>query len=144
MNNGACEDIDECSHESDICNGGRECINTFGGFRCDCPPGYNINPDTENCEDIDECQNPYTVCGQDSECQNSLGSYRCVCKSGFRKSTNNTSNNNNNSVDRCVDINECTTIPDICQQKCANMWGSYRCHCRPGNFFVKSTSQKSS
>lgn len=50
--------------------------------------------------------------------------FRCICKHGFRKSGNNT--------DRCVDIDECSTISNICQQRCANMWGSYRCHCRPG------------
>ena len=56
--------------------GGRVCTNTFGGFRCDCPSGYSIDPKSGICQDVDECKNPYTVCGLDSECQNSLGSYR--------------------------------------------------------------------
>ena len=56
--------------------GGRICTNTFGGFRCDCPSGYSVDPKSGICQDVDECKNPYTVCGLDSECQNSLGSYR--------------------------------------------------------------------
>lgn len=52
----------------------------------------------------DECSNPYSVCGLDSVCQNSPGSFRCTCKAGFRR----------NSNDKCVDLNECTTIPGRC------------------------------
>jgi fibulin 1/2 len=126
----ACEDIDECSHTSDLCNGGRICINIIGSFRCDCPSGYKVAQVSGYCEDIDECSNPYTVCGLDSECQNSPGSYRCICKSGFIRSSSGSGSGSVN--DRCVDINECTSISGICQQKCTNLWGSFRCHCRPG------------
>lgn len=121
-----CVDVDECTRGTHNCYGGRTCINTMGSFKCACPQGYELSPSTAMCRDIDECANPYTVCGLDSECQNSPGSFRCVCKPGFRRSRD------DDRTSRCVDINECQTIPGICQQRCANMWGSYRCHCQPG------------
>lgn len=118
----SCRDVDECIQDSQrpLCPAGHICTNFIGGFRCDCPSGFKL--EGGNCVDIDECISPFTVCGLDSECQNSPGSYRCTCKSGFRR----------NSEDKCVDINECTAISGICQQRCANMWGSYRCQCHPG------------
>ena len=34
-----CEDIDECSSGAFVCQGGKECINTVGSYRCECQSG---------------------------------------------------------------------------------------------------------
>lgn len=35
--------------------------------------------------------------------------------------------------DDCEDINECSTVPGVCENgKCVNTEGSYRCDCQPG------------
>jgi fibulin 1/2 len=126
-----CEDIDECATGNFACQGGKECLNTVGSYRCECQPGFEVSSTTGQCEDIDECsKSTYSICGLDSECQNSYGSFRCVCKPGFRLRDDSRSKSVVTST--CVDLNECDTIPGICQQRCANLWGSYRCHCRPG------------
>ena len=94
-------------------------------------PGYEFSATTGQCEDIDECtKSGHSTCGIDSECQNSFGSYRCVCKPGFRLRDDSRSRSSVSTA--CIDINECDTIPGICQQRCANLWGSYRCLCKPG------------
>lgn len=41
-------DIDECSTLVGVCRNGR-CINTIGGFSCDCIPGYTPTPDKTRC-----------------------------------------------------------------------------------------------
>ena len=117
-----CTDVDECALGIASCFGGRACINTVGSYRCSCPAGFSLNAASRACEDVDECADAgANTCGIDSECQNSQGSYRCVCKPGFILT---------NGV--CADIDECSEIATICQQRCTNLWGSYRCHCQPG------------
>ncbi|XP_071996626.1 thrombomodulin-like [Engystomops pustulosus] len=82
-----CEDIDDCAANPNICE--HHCTNTIGGFKCGCPPGYEMvesNCDSgENCEsvcmDIDECTNPTTLC--EHGCDNFPGGYMCTCDEGY-------------------------------------------------------------
>ncbi|CAF4285986.1 unnamed protein product, partial [Rotaria sordida] len=55
VNNFTCDDIDECSLNSSLCEDGT-CINLIGSYTCDCTSGYRL--DHQKCIDIDECTGP--------------------------------------------------------------------------------------
>ena len=65
-----------------LCRNGR-CINTRGGFTCQCTEGYKLSFDGQNCEDIDECREG-KVCPPPGLCENSYGSFICTCPDGFK------------------------------------------------------------
>ncbi|XP_074228045.1 von Willebrand factor C and EGF domain-containing protein isoform X2 [Camelus bactrianus] len=110
-------DIDECLSSS--CEG--HCVNTEGGFVCECGPGMQLSADRHSCQDTDECLG--TPCQQ--RCKNSIGSYRCSCRTGFHLHGNRHS---------CVDVNECRRPLErrVCHHSCHNTVGSFLCTCRPG------------
>ncbi|XP_049339341.1 fibrillin-1 isoform X2 [Astyanax mexicanus] len=112
------EDIDECK-EPGICKNG-QCINTDGGFRCECPTGYSLDSSRVNCTDTDECKdgNP---CGNGT-CNNVFGGFECTCDEGFEPGPMMT----------CEDINECSQNPLLCAFRCVNTYGSYECKCPTG------------
>ncbi|XP_002721101.3 von Willebrand factor C and EGF domain-containing protein [Oryctolagus cuniculus] len=112
-----CTDINECL--SSACEG--HCVNTEGGFVCECGPGMQLSADRHSCQDTDECLR--TPCQQ--RCRNSIGSYRCSCRPGFHLHGNRHS---------CVDINECRRSLErrVCHHSCHNTVGSFVCTCRPG------------
>ncbi|NXW83177.1 VWCE protein, partial [Alopecoenas beccarii] len=70
-----CTDINECL--SAACEG--LCVNTEGGFVCECGPGMQLSADRHSCQDTDECL--ATPCQH--RCKNSIGSYRCSCRPGY-------------------------------------------------------------
>ncbi|NXD30440.1 VWCE protein, partial [Spelaeornis formosus] len=70
-----CTDINEC--QSAACEG--TCVNTEGGFTCECGAGRELSADRHSCRDTDECQ--ATPCQH--RCENSVGSYRCSCRPGY-------------------------------------------------------------
>ncbi|KAG9475726.1 hypothetical protein GDO78_003896 [Eleutherodactylus coqui] len=114
-----CIDIDECAASS--CKG--TCLNTEGGYMCDCGPGLKLAADRSTCLDIDECSVHRSICQQ--RCKNIHGSYRCLCGSGFTLQSNGRT---------CTDINECRRpgTSHLCQHFCHNTQGSFFCSCRSG------------
>ena len=40
-------DVDECA-DSEVCAGGK-CVNTDGGFQCECPPDWRLSTDGTYC-----------------------------------------------------------------------------------------------
>ncbi|XP_014734199.1 PREDICTED: von Willebrand factor C and EGF domain-containing protein [Sturnus vulgaris] len=112
-----CTDIDEC--QSAACEG--TCVNTEGGFACECGAGRELSADRRSCRDMDECQ--ATPCQH--RCENSVGSYRCSCRPGYHLHGNRHS---------CIDVDECrrSGTRRSCQHSCHNIPGSFRCSCRPG------------
>nr|XP_003465929.1 von Willebrand factor C and EGF domain-containing protein [Cavia porcellus] len=112
-----CTDIDECLSAS--CEG--RCMNTEGGFVCECGPGMQLAADRHSCQDRNECLG--TPCQQ--KCRNSVGSYQCSCHAGFHLHRDRHS---------CVDVNECRRPQErrVCHHSCHNTVGSFLCTCRPG------------
>ena len=103
-------DIDECSQGLDDCSRFARCVNTEGGYRCVCLPGYQGSGRVctgiiyimgalpcIHCimlcngiflfivflADIDECALGTDDCDFNADCQNVPGSYRCICRAGF-------------------------------------------------------------
>nr|XP_025043419.1 von Willebrand factor C and EGF domain-containing protein [Pelodiscus sinensis] len=106
-----CTDIDECLSAS--CQG--LCVNTEGGFVCECGPGLRLAADRHSCQDTDECL--ATPCQH--RCKNSVGSYRCFCRPGYHLHSNQHS---------CLDVNECRRASERrpCQHACHNGPPGYR------------------
>jgi len=88
-------DVNECLASGD--NGGceQECVNTMGGYRCVCRPGYSLQGDGHTCEDNDECSFDRGGCQQ--LCVNTASGYHCDCEPGYELFDRQT----------CADINEC-------------------------------------
>ncbi|XP_015208062.1 cysteine-rich with EGF-like domain protein 2 [Lepisosteus oculatus] len=120
---GACNDVDECSNETSPCEENQYCLNTEGSFSCkacdracasctkegsdncvSCAPGYNL--EDGKCTDVDECNLPDKVClRENEECTNTQGSYKCFCSNGFEDKdgvcvkTEETENSDSSAID---------------------------------------------
>ena len=150
-NGSDCADMDECgdspitltggiwdtNYEINTCSDNATCTNFAGGYNCTCDVGYH--GDGQDCLDLDECapqlftcdsthcdvmnsqQLNFAQCDLNSVCTNTDGSYSCVCADGFE------SNNTDNSafVGDCLDIDECATGTDLCDDNasCNNTIG---------------------
>ena len=123
----SCNDVNECAKTPNPCNDGSICVNKPGTYQCGCPDGFS-GPDSQgNCNDIDECEkgvNGSPACASKASCANSEGGYQCTCNSGFK----------GNPKDKCHDIDECKTNPNICPgiSECKNNYGGYKCNCPEG------------
>lgn len=115
-----CVDIDEC--QDSPC--AQECINTPGGFQCECWVGYRSSgPKEEGCKDVDECGAAQAPCAQG--CINTDGSFYCSCKKGYAVSGEDST--------QCEDIDECLdSRGSPCDTQCFNSEGSFSCGCLQG------------
>ena len=87
---------------------------------------------------MDECTN-VTINGCSDTCVNTIGSFVCTCPSGYKLDSD-----ERTCIGKCtlseldvdlllhVDINECATLIDDCEQVCTNKNGSYSCSCNNG------------
>jgi cysteine-rich repeat protein len=120
---GSCVDIDECIEMTDNCDASAKCKNTKGSFTCACDPGFSgdgvsckagcgdgtlVAP--EACDD----KNTATMDGCDANCVIEPG-FTCMGAGPMS----------------CVDIDECATNKDNCNDKetCKNTKGSFQCAC---------------
>lgn len=128
-----CVDVDECVL-GEACDPRMECINLSGSYRCGpCPPGFE-QVVGRRCVDVDECdrygsatmcQDPFRVC------HNVEGGFECpVCMTGYTPSVD------DGDAGRCVDVDECQALDDVCDatpsSTCVNLPGTYRCDCVEG------------
>ena len=75
-------EVDECASGNHGCwteGDLTACVDTFRGFACRCPAGWE--GDGHTCKDIDECA--LGISGCDQICINTPGSYRCDCNPGY-------------------------------------------------------------
>ncbi|MCJ8750515.1 hypothetical protein PDJAM_G00270780, partial [Pangasius djambal] len=75
-------DIDECVTGLAECTSPQsECVNTPGGYFCQC--GVGFNRDGHHCIDVDECRLELHSCDGNAVCVNTPGGYECRCKVGY-------------------------------------------------------------
>ena len=102
-----CNDINECTEQTQPCPENANCNNTFGGFECPC-----INSFTGS-----QCDQCPLVCGNgtySTECSS------CVCTSGYTGGMCET------------DINECIPFPCLNNGTCQDLVNNYTCTCIDG------------
>ncbi|CAB3982448.1 sushi, von Willebrand factor type A, EGF and pentraxin domain-containing 1-like [Paramuricea clavata] len=130
-----CIDKDECQLGTHKCRSPAKCINNHGGYKCECPKGYENDPtDIFSCRNKNECLSP-TACDYKTsvKCTDLSPGYKCECKPGFYNEKDNV----------CKDIDECKGghSCDVGKSVCENLEGSYRCNCFPG--YIMSGNGKS-
>lgn len=145
-----CEDIDECTTNSELCGQGR-CINIEGGYQCECPIGYEISANGKDCTDRRDgfchqklfggrCPRQLPEIGialvTKADCCCTMGAAwgdECeICPTrgtlAFEKLCMETGFGVYGQ-----DIDECQTLPNLCNNgQCINAMGSYRCICDRG------------
>ncbi|CAF4537768.1 unnamed protein product, partial [Rotaria socialis] len=86
-NNYTCDDINECAQNSTLCGSSGTCVNTLGGYSCNCSSGYRF--DSSTCVQIDLCRAPnvngvFNVqCNDSQVCNYTNGTYSCDCSPVF-------------------------------------------------------------
>ncbi|KAM9778703.1 thrombomodulin-like [Syngnathus typhle] len=150
----SCVDINDCSDERQCPGEHFRCVNTVGGFKCECEVGFKMMSGL--CVDQNECGS--APC--EHMCENNLGSYKCSCYDGYKVDPLDTSKcelhcgkeeciaecdpndkyqcycpdgyiaeeREDHTV--CIDIDECGD--NYCDHGCKNTYGSYVCSCRKG------------
>ncbi|EPB80332.1 calcium binding EGF domain protein [Ancylostoma ceylanicum] len=75
------KNIDECAQGIQHCGPHAKCINTVGGYECECLPGFERIAEGAGCTDVDECF--LSMCHPAARCANLVGSFSCSCPDGF-------------------------------------------------------------
>ncbi|XP_059161297.1 uncharacterized protein LOC131944591 [Physella acuta] len=118
-NNGACEDVNECSSPTtNKCT--QLCENTVGGYSCSCYLGFTYNITDNTCSDINECEVGTARCEQ--ICANTAGSYRCSCSADLKLLPDGFT---------CRATIPCTT-KTTCSYQCATINDTETCLCPKG------------
>ncbi|OPJ58973.1 thrombomodulin [Patagioenas fasciata monilis] len=147
----SCKDIDDCAVSPQLCE--QVCVNTEGGFECQCFRGYKMLDG--HCRPISHCYQ--APC--DQKCEEVPDGYRCGCSPGYIVDPREPSHcvlhcnrsqcpaqcdphslscecpegfvlDDAESEKICVDINECDM--NYCQHDCVNHPGGYECRCHAG------------
>ncbi|XP_026730463.1 fibrillin-1 [Trichoplusia ni] len=146
---GQCEDVNECTNGQANCAAVEICINTEGGFRCECPPNWRLDEVRHRCVRIKNNGKFPTGYGNQptyptvplkpvvhtpvitfdpeiTQIEDRGSVFRCPA--GYSLGDDNT----------CVDVNECITGEAKCgpQQICANLPGGYSCNCPSGHRLI--------
>ncbi|XP_064136880.1 adhesion G protein-coupled receptor E5 isoform X5 [Loxodonta africana] len=85
-----CQDVNECSLKQNPCHNTTHCLNTVGGYKCRCRPGWKPIPGSPNgpnntiCEDVNECSLKQNPCHNTTHCLNTVGGYKCRCRPGWK------------------------------------------------------------
>ncbi|CAH2243695.1 jg8755 [Pararge aegeria aegeria] len=126
--NSLCEDIDECTEGTHLCDLYQNCLNTNGSHECHCIKGFELDPKTRACTDINECATDLNNCIPETQrCDNTVGSFLCIrflsCGTGYTL---------HHSTSTCEDIDECALGIHNCaragpEYQCLNLPGSFRC-----------------
>lgn len=156
----SCVDVNECEEDNPCTGEGEECINTQGGYSCECR--YDFVEEDGKCINISICDK----C-EHMDCRKDNGVYKCFCKKGYRVTDKDptkceidcnerdcpatciqNTDPNRKDLDHCLcpegyvrdtrdnttictDINECDS-QQMCDHKCENTFGGYRCLCNEG------------
>ena len=120
-----CENVNECEQED---HGGcqHQCIDSHGSFHCHCAEGFRLDDNQRDCVDSNECLRSNGGCQPDaiSVCINEAPGHRCECSNDLWTLAE--------DERTCVDVDECETEPNPCQQICENTQPGYRCSCESG------------
>ncbi|XP_076017102.1 uncharacterized protein cd93 [Genypterus blacodes] len=106
--------------DCDFKNGGcaHECTEAFGGPRCSCQKGYDLDEDGFSCKIKDDCGE--LAC--EHRCVKAQSGPSCGCPEGFQLAADQRS---------CIDVDDCRS--DACgDHACLNTRGSYSCVCKEG------------
>ncbi|KAJ8890121.1 hypothetical protein PR048_009628 [Dryococelus australis] len=158
LQDGSCQDVNECVESHHVCGYGAECINKAGSYECVCPRGYSgdpyhgvCSPDQVRCIADADCS-PNEKCVQPGE---------CVCPAPFFSDTTD-SNKCKSPCERfpcginaectpsdppkcmcltgykgdpmhgCIDVDECADNPCAYGAHCINEKGGFKCVCAHG------------
>ncbi|CAH1775918.1 unnamed protein product [Owenia fusiformis] len=120
------EYVNECKSTSSVCGPRSSCVDTDGGYLCQCDPGYyGGGPNGGSpCQDTNECATGEDNCDKIfGGCENNEGSFTCYCRSGTE-----------GDGLACNPIDECERGLDNCtvNAECLNTPKSFYCRCPDG------------
>jgi len=137
---GECVDIDECTEIEDCCGPQTSCVNTVGSYKCVDNCNLKRDPNNEagflqlvHGKYVSRPCAPNTKFSEETcRCSERSLLVQVVqpCEPGYER----------NAKGKCVDVNECVSLPGCCDQICVNTQGSFKCLCEPGYKLVDHSS----